>query len=783
MSEEKLKEQIIERFGINLYQKVKDFPKNKINILYYKASPLKIRSIILDNEREFHLIIDEKKGEIFHDCPSFLIYPEINKKICVHLLKILSIINENLALNVLNHIEKYNLTHEDYGSRKKSKNYLFLANSCISENNLIEGLSFLNKAIINQKKCRNIINRYLLISINNNLFLEFFNFLRYGLENDLGDFFIPHEKVIKKGFQKFLNSLSKYYFYDLLQILHSIDEIFEFGYLSLLEENFPEIKKMNSSLNFNEKYFSFYIIKKYINSIRNDYPDFNEQKFMDDLNIFKEDLIHYFRSQIENFCLIDMLKFIKKHFKIFQVPKNRFQEEYSKYKQELKELERKLYLKKFAFLKVLIEQHGLNKTNANFRKKRNTYVISHDPANLEKPVYHYILSRIGFLGIKELTIKSSEIGYNYYIFKELFSDDLTAYSDVMYYKNQFWGEEDKYAINILDGHALFSKINSYDYQLDQQFSDINDIIIIEWDLVNKPIQGSIVQAYGNQIIIPDINNPLFFDIKPFDLCYCKKKTVKIEANIIKSVNVISKCSFEDAIKNIQKGMAYIEGFYPLSLVRKVIQKETSPFEAFRLIIKNANREFIPNYGKFVLAFKKFLIEFIEEEKEYIFNELKNDLEEKTDQLLIILDLKRELDGLNIDFSEIIKKIPKENFNLKSFKITFIKEIHAFIENLLKERKIGTTNIFELNKMRNTPFSKYFKEILKIRKEEFENSEILRENSNYDLSLVKNTYYGQKIMELLGIEGKEIVNEKLYDKFMNLAFTLNLKPRVVEKNRD
>ncbi|MCK4481442.1 MAG: hypothetical protein KAV01_13010, partial [Candidatus Lokiarchaeota archaeon] len=115
---------IIDKFGLNLYQKSLKFLTNKINIIDIGEDPIKIRSIILDNEREFHLIIDEKNNEIFHDCPSFLIHSEKNKKVCVHLIKLLSIIKINLAQKIIGNFKSFYLTSEDLGSQKKSKNFL-----------------------------------------------------------------------------------------------------------------------------------------------------------------------------------------------------------------------------------------------------------------------------------------------------------------------------------------------------------------------------------------------------------------------------------------------------------------------------------------------------------------------------------------------------------------------------------------------------------------------------------------------------------------------------------
>ena len=66
-----LSDVIIEKFGDKLYRKSKNFPNNKINIIRCKENPTKINSIILDNDREFHLVIDGKRGKYSTIVPIF----------------------------------------------------------------------------------------------------------------------------------------------------------------------------------------------------------------------------------------------------------------------------------------------------------------------------------------------------------------------------------------------------------------------------------------------------------------------------------------------------------------------------------------------------------------------------------------------------------------------------------------------------------------------------------------------------------------------------------------
>ncbi|MFX1308295.1 MAG: hypothetical protein ACFE8C_01215, partial [Promethearchaeota archaeon] len=735
---------IIDKFGLNLYQKSLKFLSNKINIIKVEENPINIRSIILDNEREFHLIIDEKNNEIFHDCPSFLIHSEKNEKICIHLIKLLLIIRSNIAEKILENFKSYNLTSEDLGSQKKSKNFLLLANRCFESNNCVEALNYINKAIYNQFETENIIETYLDTAISNNLFIEFFEFLENGYDNDLEKYFLKFNNYIEKGFKKFLNTIQEYSFYNLLKIIESIDKILEFKDISFLASYFNKLKILVKSMNFNENYFSIYLVKKNFEKLIKHNPEFKELVSETSLNSLRNQLIEYFESEISNFCLIDKLKLLKKQFRVLKIQREKYYNKYKNYKKEIQELERKVYLKKFAFLKLLIEKYSIKRAKGEFRKKRNTYIVKHDEKNSKNPVYNYILSRIGFFGLNDQTIKSSEIGINYFIMRELFLDDLSSFQDVYYYRQQFWGEIDDYEVKAIDGLSLQSENIEYSYN--NIHKHLEDVMVIEWDLANKPIQGSIVNAYGSQIIIPDYNNPLFHDLKPFDLCYCKKTPVKIESNIIKTINVITKCSFRDAIKSISKGMEFIEGYYPLSLIKAVLNKEINPFHANELLVNNPNRLFIPNYNVFINAFNEFLLNYIFKEKDYIFEELKNDIFTNTNQILTLLNLDDELAGLDLPYVEILAKSVYPDINLEEFKSRFLNEIHSIINNILNKREIGSTMIFDLKKIQHTSFFKYSNQILEIRKEEFESSEIWRmydaDEVSYNMSKIYKTYYGK-----------------------------------------
>ena len=793
MTKISISERLKDIFGENLFQKSLKFPRNKINIFNLRKEPFKVRSIILDNDREYLLIIDEKKKEIFHDCPIFRIYSEKDKKICVHLVKLVSILNPQYSTRILENINTYNFTSDDYQSRKKSKNFSILANQCSENNNCVEALNYLNKVIINQQyESDSLITEFLTLAIDNDLFIEFFEFLEkyivaYQLKIEfsnsevegLHELFHKFDEFIELGFQKFLIVIKEHSLDNLLKIIESIDKIFQFKKISFFASLINKLRKLVNSTNFNESYFSTYLLQKHREDLIKLNVDFKGIITQNELNSLKEKSLAYFLSEIDNFCLIDKLKLLKKQFKIIGVPKEKYIQEYKNYKLEIKQLEKRLHLKKFSYLKLLMEKYDIKRTKGGFRKARSDYIVKHDEENLGKPIYTYIITRMGFTDLEEQYIKSPEIGINYFIMQELFSDDLSTLHDVKYYKTQFWGE-DNYIINPIDGLSLTGKNIEYINDTEQTFN--GDVQLIEWDLTNKPVLGSIVSAFGSQNIIPDQNNPLFHDLKPFDLCYCKKTPVKIESNIIKTINVITKCSFKDAIKSISKGMAFIEGYYPLSIVKSVLDKDLNPFQANESVLSNPDKEFIPNYTQFIQAFREFLIGFILKEKDYIFGELKLDSEDKTDQILLLLGLTNELSGLDLDYPRILKDVLHPRITLQDLRSLFLSKTHELIKEVLSKREKGSTRIFNIKEMRHSPFIKYSEKIIEIRKEEFESTGVTKFYTNaephFNISEINKTYYGKKICGILSLKSTVTIKSDKFKKFHNYAKKLNLKTYII-----
>jgi hypothetical protein len=764
-------------FGNKIFKKSLNLSTNSIKIIEYLYDPMKLRSIIFENEREFHLIIDDSKMEIFHDCPTFLIYSDRNKKICHHLIKVLTLLNPKDSLKVIQDIDSYNLTYEDFGSKKKSKNFLILAQKNIETKNFIEALNYLKKALINQNKSSSIIKKYLETAIENNLFIEFFEFVESCYLNDFERILKIFDDLIEIGFKKFLGSIKDYSFFHILKIISNINIIFQFKSLDFLKNLKKEMRKLLRSKDFKSRYFCFYLFKTRRSELENVDTEFISECNLKDLALFEEKVISYFLNQIEKFTILEELILLKEQLELMGISSEKYQKPFKEYQKEIQELEKKVYLKKFAFLKLIAEKYNVKKSKLNFRKKRNMYVVTHDKDNINNPAYQYIINLIGFFGLEFDTIKSSDIGINYFLFKDLFLDDFNQFPDIFYYKNQFWGESD-FNINVQDGYSLLKSKEEYYDKINFQSHLKKSIILVEWELSKKPIKANIVNAIGSQLIIPDQNSPLFHDLKPFDITICNKDPVKIEGDYIKNVNVISKVPFKTAISLVNQGIDFIEGYYPFSLIVAVKNKDLNPFKAFDIALNNPNKLIIPNYEEFLRELKEFLYNFINRERDYVFNLLRQNPIKNTDHILSLLNLKAQISGLDLPFSRIVGDIFIENVNLIEFKKKFLDTINKEIQSILDSEKSGLTEVFDIEKMKDTPFQKYIKEIVKLRKYEIETAKIDKLDDLYDITELLLTYYGKKFAKILDLKN-EIINSYNFKKLKDIAERINIDLNVLD----
>jgi len=773
-------------FGKEIYGKIKEIPDDRIKILDIIKDPLKIRALIFERGNLYHLIIDDKNKTIYHDCPSFLMNESFEGKNCLHIIKLLFLLEKDVYSKIIKDLKHYSKKVEGEFLNEKNSNYISLLNSFNDSETLLDAINFLKKSnidiIVNGE-----ISKYLAFLIDHHYYLEFFNLIGIYSKKVLSQLFEQNDEFIVKIILKFFKIIPQYSFLYLLRIIDSLEKFFYNTGVNIDKINkvfIDGLKSMSLTSNFNQNYFLFYFSKLILMGNISTDPFFDRIIITDKYDEFKKQALNAFLDRINDFCIEEYLDYMKKHMRVFQVNEELYREEFNNYKKELEQLELRFYLRKFSFLKILMKKNYIKKSKFHTKMINDIFIIQHDQENLKSQFYtDYLLPHLGFYGEKKNMIKARNIGRNLYLFKKLFTTEWEMYPSIIYFYKKYWGGVSSEIFKSNQSLALFRHGVDYIHDSGIDFPEIDDIMVIEWDLANIPFNGTSVNAYGTHVMVPDYGHNLFFDLKPFDLCYCRKKPKEIDDNNFKIIEVISKCSFKDAIASIAKGMSFLEGLYPLSLVLKVKNKEISPFKAIETLENSPKKKFVPHFFQFIFEFEEFLFNSVFNAADFVFDEQQRYSEKEIEIIISLLDLSSYLAGIQIPFKLIINSIINTKMNKDTLRVKVISTTHEFIKEMLERKEIGSTYIFDLDKMRNTPFSRYSSEILEIRKEEFENLLVYRFQENgditYSISNIARSYYGAKISDTLQLKGTFRIINNSFRKFKEISSKMGLKINIID----
>jgi len=782
----RISEYISTYFGSVICEKANEIQNDLLNILSIKENPTKIRAIIFEKGNPIHIVIDEKNKVIFHDCLSFF-NPEENYP-CAHLTKLLLAINPNTAMQIFQDWHLYTFINQS--DKDVSKNFYLLSELFFHSNLFIDSLHFLNKAIFYAEVNVDLIKLYIGRIINKNLFRRLFVFLDDLFENYPDNNFLELcGENLRKGIIKLFKSIPSLSLSDLLKIIKSLYNIGNNIDLIIDTEEFiNEIQKLFNSKNFNSQFFAHICLQLLYNKNKIDEVHFERiTNTNNDLIVFKKKLakkLDVFLEDIHTLSEYEQIKFI---LKLFHIPQEKFQEKYNHFITERQQIEETFHIRKLAFLKLLIKRSKIFlNSKVDIEKERDKYRIIHDPDIIKNQFYtDYLLPRLGFFGNNFEMIKPRDIAINFYLFYRLYRINWNELPDVYYFRNKFLDELATQNIKSKQGLPLMRY--GVDYTLDAglEFLDNNEILIIEWDLANKSYYGGVVMAFGTAKMIPDYENPLLYDIKPFDLTFCFKNPREIDSENLKIMKIISKCSFKDAIYKVSRGMSFIEGSYPVSLILDVLNHEISPLDAINLLDESPKKNYVPHFYQFIHEFKEFIFNEVLKAKLENIGELKKISDTNVETIIKLIGLTNSLAGIQFPYSETIKLLLEPGITRDSLRFKLINTVHEYIQAILNSDKIGNTIIFDLNKMKNTPFSQYSEQILKIRKEEFESAIIYQTKERgsyyYDLSNIALTYYGIQISKILKILGKLSIKQPIFDRFAEIAQKIGLSLNIVINN--
>lgn len=783
MEERKRSDYLITYFGDDLYEKVQNFSNDNFKILLLREEPLQIRVVIFEKTNIYHIIVEESLPKIYHECPSILMNETFEGKLCIHLIKLILTIKPNPAGKLIDLIEKYGISFIDSSLGEKHKNFLLLAQKSKDSGLILDTLDFSLKAgsFINNN---NLFKESVSVLIEQNKFLNFFYYLGIFSKKFPHYFLENYYEIFLDGFSKCHDLIKDWKFLDMIQIIAAIDKILENYeiFLKLFNESFlNQLNLLGSRTNFKENYFFYYFMNKYSNELK-----LKEHNIIGKLEVkkyeaFKNHLLNLIFRLFNDFYLIKYINLIEAHLEVLGIPREKYLTKYERYYQKIKYIDKEFYIRKFGFFKLLIKKNKIHKSKIELKQVNNLIVVTHDPNNLNNHFYlEYLIPHLGFFGEKKGLIKPRDIGLNFYLFKRLFNVDWKKYPSITYFNMKYWGKSANNDIKSKQGLPLLRYGVDYTHDVGLEFLNNDDIIIVEWDLAGNLVYGSQVIAYETHILIPDFRNHLFFDLKPFDLCYCKKTPKEVTEEQCKIIEVLTKCSFKDAINSVSKGVKFVEGSYPLSLVQKVLKKELEPFKAIQILEESPKKQYVPHFYQFIYEFKEFLFNTILKEEEYLFNNNEKFIYINFDMILNLLNLKEAISGIQIPPNLILNLFKTPQITKNALRIKVLNILHEYVKEILKKKEIGSTYIFNLEKMKYTPFSIYYNEILNIRKDEFEQSSIFKQkdknSTSYDISKIARTYYGAKILEILHSKGKFTVEQIIYNKFkkivQELGITLN-----------
>ncbi|NVM18604.1 MAG: hypothetical protein HWN80_12885 [Candidatus Lokiarchaeota archaeon] len=783
MEERKISDYLNTYFGDILYEKVQSIPNYKLKILLLREEPLKIRAVIFEKRNIYHIIVEESLHKIYHECPSILMNETFEGKVCIHLMKLIFTIKPSSAVKLIDLIEKNGISFIDSSSEEKCKNFLLLAQKSKESGLILDSLYFSLKAgpFINNN---NLFKENLSVLIEQNNFLKFFHYLGVFSKRFPPLFLENYNEIFLDGFSKCNHVIKDWKFLDLIQIIAAIDKILEdhIIFLKLYNESFlNQLNSLGFRTSFEENYFFYYFMNKYSNEL-----NFKEQKIIgkfefENYDVFENHLLTIIFRLLNGFYPIKYINLIEAHLEVLDIPHEKYITKFGRYYQKIKDIDKKFYVRKFGFFKLLIKKNRIHKSKIELKQVNNLIVVAHDPNNLNNHLYlDYLIPHLGFFGEKKNLIKPRDIGLNFYLFKRLFKIDWKKNPSITYFNMKYWGKSANISIKSKQGLPLLRYGVDYTHDVGLEFLNNDDVMIVEWDIAGNLVYGSQVIAYETHILIPDFRNHLFFDLKPFDLCYCKRTPKEVTKEQCKIIEVITKCSFKDAISSVSKGVKFIEGSYPLSFVQKVLKKELNPFKAIQILEKSPKKQYVPHFYQFIYEFKEFLFNTILKEEEYLFNNNEKFVNNNFDMILNLLNLKEAISGIQIPPNMILNLFKTPQITKDELRIQILNLIHKYVRQILKKKEIGSTHVFNLEKMKFTPFSRYYSEILNVRKDEFEQSSISKQkdktSTSYDVFQIARTYYGAKILKILHSEGKFTINQIIYNKFkkivQELGMTLN-----------
>ncbi|MHA1793032.1 MAG: hypothetical protein ACTSVI_10340 [Promethearchaeota archaeon] len=485
-----------------------------------------------------------------------------------------------------------------------------------------------------------------------------------------------------------------------------------------------------------------------------------------------------FISEMRN---LNEIEAIKEFLELMNLPLSKeITAKINKYRRDLRILEKIGLKKKFQFLKGMAIEHlktnYIRDLNLRLPWGHHDYIYGGIKFN-DPPITRYILNKVGFLSSHQDYIKKRDYILNFPILRELFRADLLINE-----AKEYWGDEfDKVTCQVRENAPQI------DVRLNLQ--DAKRVLIVEWDLAPRPIQGSHVCAFKDGNIIPQQGDPLTSEIEPFEVTLCKKEPVIIR-NDVTILKPLRKLTIPEAIKLAYEGIQCISANLPFHILNEIHEGEIEPFQALQVISSTIAEKFIPTGSEFEKKFTKLLSDTIFSDLEKFFDAQKKIIKDQEE----LERLAARLSGADT-LARIFKRNPLKSFfksirlksmSLASLQASVFKKIREILSERIKKNPVEPPGVHVEKLMLFPQFKRQASFILMQRKKQLEAVKIvektLPDNGKivYDITELKKTCYGRRILkETLEIdESKLFLTEQEFSELQRSLDFINVKIPVV-----
>jgi hypothetical protein len=724
--------------------------KNIIHLNVINEPQIKVLANIQgSNNAKYVIDISEENGNftVIHDCPDF----KKGFNLCKHVVKVLLLLEPQVCGSICKNISGIKFSSNfNLIKQSKTENYTSKAEELLKDSKYYEAITFLEQAYTESKDF-SCIEKIKEISLQHQLYDQF---LKLSIKfNQLAD---QNYAKLPEIVNNLLDTLDKYDFSRQTEIIGNLYTLLN----SLSSEKFTETFQSLQINAISNKILKFFLLQNLAVQIEiNKYfPKFLKDPKTRLSDQMEQQVLYSTEEAILN---MDSIENVEAYLKIADEcnlnNKTYIRKIVGEYRVKLNALFLEGLKKKHAFLRSLVIENNYSDklTPIKFSTRYNypTLVWASIRRN-ESPLYYYVIQKCG---IEKHHLEYTDQAFfieNFPVFKEIFDGN----NPIEHKVEDFWGTDDPKIKNIVNTN----RIVEVNYQINLQ--DLEQYVLVEWDLAQRPILGSYICQFSDGFIISDKNHPLTNEIKPFDLILCYKKPVEIKAGNIKIIRPVHRVNFKTAVELVWKGLDFISSYIPFEIITKLKNYKIDELDAYDHIEEQFQTSFLPNKEKVKKAFFKFIqIKILKE-----LNQIYLSVLEKPDykkKVLKMIGLERySMIFTNKNQLNKFKSDSLKRESLQILKADLKNEIGKTLTRLIKKESYSDIKLKELK--RYPIFRKWALKIIMEQKKKLEKCKIYKETPNqYDVHEFVENYYGKIILEDLTNNGMEIDYESKPNKIL------------------